>query len=78
MCLPKASLINMDKTFEVGDELAGLFGFRAVNVNPERSINFKIADYQRGVRQSRSLFTREALRGGPIEARDIVDSYIND
>jgi len=65
------------QTFEFGDEFAGLFGFRSVNVNPERSINFKIADYQKGVRQSRQLFTREALRGGPIESRDIVDAYIN-
>jgi hypothetical protein len=40
-------------------------------------LDFKVADYQRGVRQSRQLFTREALRGGPIEPRDIVDSYIN-
>ena len=23
------------------------------------------------------LFTREALRGGPIEPRDVVDAYIN-
>jgi len=65
------------QTFEFGDEFAGLFGFRAVNVNPGRAINFKVADYQRGVRQSRSLFTREALRGGPIEPRDVVDAYIN-
>jgi len=54
-----------------------LFGFREVKVNPERGLDFKIADYQRGVRQSRQLFTREALRGGPIEPRDIVDAYIN-
>ena len=54
-----------------------MFGFRSVAVNPERSLQFKVADYQRGVRESRSLFTREALRGGPIEARDVVDAYIN-
>ena len=65
------------QTFEFGDEFAGLFGFRAVKVNPERGLNFKIADYQRGVRESRQLFTRETLRGGPIEPRDIVDAYIN-
>jgi hypothetical protein len=75
--LTKGKFDKYGQTFEFGDEFAGLFGFRAVNVNPGRAINFKIADYQRGVRESRSLFTREALRGGPIEARDIVDSYIN-
>jgi hypothetical protein len=65
------------ETYEFGDEFAGLFGFRAVNVNPERAMNFKVADYQRGVRESRQLFTREALRGGPIEPNAIVDAYIN-
>ena len=75
--ITKGKFDKYGQTFEFGDELAGLFGFRAVNVSPERAINFKIADYQKGVRQSRSLFTREALRGGPIDSRDIVDSYIN-
>ena len=54
-----------------------MFGFRSVSVNPERGLDFKIADYQRGVRESRQLFTRETLRGGDIEPRDIVDAYIN-
>ena len=66
-----------DRLGVFGSWFAGLFGFRSVSVNPERSLDFKVADYQRGVRQSRQLFTREALRGGPIEPRDIVDSYIN-
>ncbi len=75
--ITKGKFDKYGQTFEFGDEFAGLFGFRAVNINPQRSLNFKIADYQRGVRQSRQLFTREALRGGPVEPRDIVDAYIN-
>jgi len=75
--ITKGKFDKYGQTFEFGDEFAGLFGFRSVNINPERSINFKIADYQKGVRESRQLFTREALRGGPIEPRDIVDAYIN-
>ena len=39
-------------------------------------MNFKVANFQRGVRDSRSLFTRVALRGGPIEPTEIVDAYI--
>jgi hypothetical protein len=75
--LTKGKFDEYGQTFEFGDEFQGLFGFREVKVNPERGLDFKIADYQRGVRQSRQLFTREALRGGPIEPRDIVDAYIN-
>jgi len=40
-------------------------------------MNFKIADFQKGTRDSRSLFTRETLKGGPVEPNTIVDAYIN-
>ena len=40
-------------------------------------MNFKVADFQKGVRDSRSLFTRVALKGGPVEPKEIVDAYIN-
>ncbi len=40
-------------------------------------MNFKVANFQRGIRDSRSLFTRAVLKGGPIEPREIVDAYIN-
>ena len=75
--ITKGKFDKYGQTFEFGDEFAGLFGFRSVSVNPERGLDFKIADYQRGVRESRQLFTRETLRGGDIEPRDIVDAYIN-
>ncbi len=65
------------QTYEFGDEFGGLFGFRAVQVNPGRTMKFKVAEYQKGVRNAGSLFTRETLRGGPIEPREIVDAYIN-
>ena len=75
--ITKGKFDKYGQAFEFGDEFAGLFGFRSVSVNPGRAINFKVANYQRGVRESRSLFTREALRGGPIEPREIVDAYLN-
>ena len=46
-------------------------------VNPGRTMKYKVADYQQGVRKSGSLFTRVTLKGGPIEPREIVDAYIN-
>ena len=75
--ITKGKFDKYGQEFEFGDEFGGLFGFRAVNVNPDRAMNFKVADYQKGVRDSRSLFTRVALRGGPIEPTEIVDAYIN-
>ena len=73
----KSKFDEYGQDFEFGDEFGGLFGFRAVNVNPERAMNFKVADFQKGVRDSRSLFTRVALKGGPVEPREVVDAYIN-
>ena len=65
--------------FELPDELLGFAGYRAVKVDPVRSMGFKIADYQRGVRESRQLFTGGAesvLKGGPKTARDVIERFI--
>jgi len=75
--ITKGKFDKYGQTYDFGPEFAGLFGFRPVDINAERVINFKIADFQKGTRDSRSLFTRETLRGGPIEPRDIVSSFIN-
>ena len=54
-----------------------MFGFRSIKLDPERTLRYKVADFQRGSRDSRSLFTRLTLKGGPIEPREIVDAYLN-
>jgi hypothetical protein len=73
----KSKFDEYGQDYEFGDEFQGLFGFRAVKINPERTLRYKVADFQRGSRDSRSLFTRLTLKGGPIEPREIVDAYIN-
>ncbi len=66
------------QSYELGNELAGFMGMRVVDVNPARGLDFKIASYQRGVRNSRGLFTRATRLGaGPITPKEIVDAYIN-
>ena len=75
--IQKGKFDKFGQAYEFGDEFAGLFGFRSVAVNPDRTLKFKVANYQRGVRESRQLFTREALRGGPIDPSEIVDAYLN-
>tara|TARA_B110000858_G_scaffold196159_1_gene254269 strand:- start:26 stop:1573 length:1548 start_codon:yes stop_codon:yes gene_type:complete len=75
--ITKGKYDKYGQTYEFGDEFAGLFGFRPVEINAERVINFKIADFQKGTRDSRSLFTRNTLKGGPVEPREIVDAFIN-
>ena len=52
--------------YELGNELAGIAGLRRVEVNPEKSFNYKITDYKKGIRDSRSLFTSAVLKGVPL------------
>ena len=75
--ITKGKYDEYGQTYEFGDEAAGLFGFRAVQVNPGRTMKFKVADYQQGVRKSGSLFTRVTLKGGPIQPSEITEAYIN-
>jgi len=45
--------------YEIPYELAGIFGFRAIKVDPEQSLGFKLFEYQQGISDSRGLFTGE-------------------
>ncbi len=74
--IKKGKVDQYGKSYEIGDEALGILGFRAVEVDPLKSIGFKIKDYQDGLRNSKKLFTSELLRGGPITTGDIVDRFI--
>ena len=65
------------RDYEFGNELAGMIGARAIEVQPEKSITYKIADYAKGTRQSKSLFTSEVLKGGVVDPKKIYDAYLN-
>ena len=78
--LPKDTELRFDRfgrEYELGKELAGMVGLRMIEANPERGIKYKINQYQKDVRQSRSLFTGTILKGGPISPEEVVDAYIN-
>ena len=42
---------------ELDDQIAGLAGFRPIKVDPLKAMGFKIAEYQRGIRNARREFT---------------------
>jgi len=63
--------------YELGNELLGIAGLRRVDVDPEKSFKYKINQFQKGIRDSRGLFTAATLKGGPITPEEIVDAYIN-
>jgi hypothetical protein len=78
--LPDDMMLSRDKygrQFDLGKELAGMVGLRAVEVKPESGIKYKINQFQKDVRNSRSLFTGKLLKGGSVSAEELVDAYIN-
>jgi len=75
--IQKGKYDKYGRSYELGDELAGLTGFRPVKLDVERGLDFKIAEFQKGVRESRQLFTSQTLKGGPVTPEEVVDAYIN-
>ena len=64
---------------ELDNEIPGLIGFRPIKVDPLKSMGFKIAEYQTGIRNARREFTGGffgLLKGGPVDSRDIIERYI--
>lgn len=64
------------REYELTDEALGFMGMRAVKVNPINAMKFKIADFTRGINNSRREFTTPLLKGGPVTAEQIVDRYM--
>jgi hypothetical protein len=63
---------------DVGPEIAGFMGLRPIKVDPLSSMGFKIASYQRGIRNARREFTGGyfgLLKGGPVEVNDIITRF---
>jgi len=73
--IQKGKFDKYGKTYELGDELAGLVGLRAVEVNPVNAMKFKIADFRTGINNARREFTQPLLKGGPVTPEQIVDRY---
>jgi len=63
--------------YELGDEMWGFLGARKVKINPERTLLYKAADFVRGSRDSKRLFTKEILKGGVVTPEEVVNAYLN-
>ena len=65
---------------EIGPELGGLMGLRAIKIDPLESMGFKIAEYQTGIRNARREFTGGyfgLLRGGPLKLMILLKDSLN-
>ena len=58
--------------YEVPSELMGLFGFREVPLNLEKTLNFRIQEFKRNERNERNLIYRGTRSGDPIDDMNII------
>ena len=68
---------NRGREYDLGNEAAGIVGFRVIKVKPEEAMTYKIAQYTKSRSNAKTLFTSIALRGGIVNPKDLVDAYIN-
>ena len=63
--------------YEIPDELMGLFGFRKVPVNLEKTLNFRIQEFKRDERAERNLIYRGTRTGDPVkDINKIIRQYV--
>ncbi len=61
--------------YEIPYELAGIFGFRPIKIDPEKSLGFKMFEYQKGISDSRGLFTSEIDPTEMKTPEDVIKRY---
>jgi hypothetical protein len=63
------------QTFDLQDELPGLFGFRSIQSDPERSLKYMTTRFGSKLKKDDNLFIAPLLRGGRVAPKDILDAY---
>ena len=63
--------------YEIPDELMGLFGFRKVPLDLEKTLNFRIQEFNRDTRAERGLIYQGTRTGDPVkDENQIIRQYI--
>jgi len=63
--------------YKLGNELAGIAGLRAIDVDPAKGMIYKVSELKKRERLARDLFKRPSLKGGVVTPEEITDAYIN-
>ena len=61
--------------YNLQDELPGLAGFRSIQSNPVKSLQFMTTAFGSDLKKSENLFTSPLLRGGRVSKKDIINGY---
>ena len=63
------------ETFELDDEIKGLFGFRPIQVKPEKALTYMTTRFSKRYKNANNLFTSSLLRGGRVSPDTLLDTY---
>jgi len=63
------------ETFELDDEIKGLFGFRPIQIKPEKGLTFMTTRFTTRLKNANNLFTGSLLRGGRVSPETLLDTY---
>ena len=63
------------KTFELKDELPGLFGFRSIQSDPERGLDFMTTRFSSSLKKDQNLFASPLLKGGRVAPEEVLNRY---
>jgi len=62
--------------YDMGDEVGGIFGFRAIEADPVDAMPFIVTDFNKKNDSARASFVGDVLKGGFVSPSEIVDQYI--
>jgi hypothetical protein len=63
------------ESFDLNDEIQGLFGYRPVQSNPEKGLVFMTTRFGRQLKNANNLFNSELLRGGRVTSDKLLNTY---
>tara|TARA_R100001440_G_scaffold35890_1_gene54964 strand:- start:42 stop:1682 length:1641 start_codon:yes stop_codon:yes gene_type:complete len=63
------------ESFELNDEIKGIFGFRPIQSNPEKGLVFMTTRFSKRYKNANNLFNAQLLRGGRVTPERLLDTY---
>ena len=63
------------ESFNLDDEIKGVFGFRPIQVNPEKGLVFMTTRFGRQLKNASNLFNASMLKGGRVSPNKLLNTY---
>jgi hypothetical protein len=64
------------RTFNLSDEIHGLYGMRVINSDPERALKYKTTAFGSNLKKDYNLFIAPLLRGGRVYPEEIIERNV--